>query len=169
MSELKAFAGLHQAIARLCLRDGRQRREIAEAADINPSVLSGYCSGRRVPSLEHLDRLLTTMGVGVEELTYELRSVGYRSPGGGSPLVLWPQFFERKEGEGAALLLTTLLEDVRSLLRAQYEREYRDNPPASAESPALPAESTPPTGPADTAPRGKRQKAAAPRRGKTKD
>jgi transcriptional regulator with XRE-family HTH domain len=99
MSELKAFAGLHQAIARLCLRDSRQRREIAEAAEINPSVLSGYCSGRRVPSLEHLDRLLTTLGVGVEELIYELRSIAYRSPGG-SPLVLWPQFFERKEGEG---------------------------------------------------------------------
>src|SRR5436305_3362252 len=143
MSELKAFAGLHQAIARLCLRDGRQRREIAEAADINPSVLSGYCSGRRVPSLEHLDRLLTTMGMGVEELTYELRSVGYRSPGGGPPLVLWPQFFERKEGEGAAVLLTTLLEDMRALLRVQHAKEL------SEAAPALPAESKPmePAGP----------------------
>ena len=55
MSELKAFAGLHQAIARLCLRDGRQRREIAEAADINPSVLSGYCSGRRSRTKFHAE------------------------------------------------------------------------------------------------------------------
>jgi transcriptional regulator with XRE-family HTH domain len=50
MSELIAFAGLHQALARLCLRDGRPRKEIAEAADINASMLSGFCSGRRVPS-----------------------------------------------------------------------------------------------------------------------
>ena len=43
-------------------------------------MLSGFCSGRRVPSLEHLDRLLTTLGVGIEDLTYELRTIEYRSP-----------------------------------------------------------------------------------------
>src|SRR5215470_6917178 len=123
MSELKAFAGLHQAIARLCLRDGRQRREIAEAAEINPSVLSGYCSGRRVPSIEHLDRLLTTLNMGVEDLTYELRSVNFRRSPGNTPMVVWPQFFERPEGDAAALVLTSLLEDVRGLLRAQHERD----------------------------------------------
>ena len=163
MSELKAFAGLHQAIARLCLRDGRQRREIAEAAEINPSVLSGYCSGRRVPSIEHLDRLLATLNMGVEDLTYELRSVAYRSPSN-APLVLWPQFFERKEGEAAALMLTTLMEEVRSLLRAQQVRELRNAGEETA--PALPAK--PATAPADTAPRRTGQQTAS-RRGKTKD
>src|SRR5947209_3435086 len=57
MSDLKLFAGIHQALGRLCLVDGRARREIAEAAGINPSMLSGYSSGRLVPSPEHLDQL----------------------------------------------------------------------------------------------------------------
>ncbi|HZF11785.1 MAG TPA: helix-turn-helix transcriptional regulator [Thermoanaerobaculia bacterium] len=164
MSELKAFAGLHQAIARLCLRDGRQRREIAEAAEINPSVFSGYCSGRRVPSLEHLDRILTVLDMGVEDLTYELRSVAYRSPGG-APLVLWPQFFEKREGEGAALMLTTLLEEVRSLLRAQQARDLRSTAP----TPVLPVEDDTPADPsAATAPQRKGRQSASPRRGQTK-
>ena len=74
---LQVFAGIDQALARLCLRDPRPKREIAEAAGINASMLSGFCSGRRIPTLEHLDRLLTTLGVGIEELTYELRTVDY--------------------------------------------------------------------------------------------
>src|SRR3954471_15188799 len=78
MSELKAFEGLHQALAHLCLRDGRARKDIAEAAGINASMLSGYCSGRIVPSLEHLDRLLTSLGVALEDLAAELQMVNRR-------------------------------------------------------------------------------------------
>lgn len=125
MSELVAFAGLHQALARLCLRDGRTRKEIAEAAGINASMLSGYLSGRRVPSLEHLDRLLTEIGAGIEELTYELRSVGYRSAPT-QPLVLWPQFLHNPEGEKAAAMLTVLLENLRGMLLGADRPEPRE-------------------------------------------
>lgn len=121
MNELKAFAGLDKALARLIVRDGRTRKEIAEAAGINPSVFSGYCSGRLIPSLEHLDRILTTIGVGVEELIYELRALEYRAPG--APLVVWPPFLEKREGQAAPELLTTLLGEVRDLLRVQLKDE----------------------------------------------
>ncbi|HEV7517567.1 MAG TPA: helix-turn-helix transcriptional regulator [Thermoanaerobaculia bacterium] len=117
-AELKAFAGLPQALARLILRDGRSRKEVAQAAELNASMLSGYCSGRRIPSLEHLDRLLTTLGVGIEELTYELRALDYRAPSN-APLVVWPKSLETKEGAAAGALLTVLLEDLRELLAAQ--------------------------------------------------
>ena len=118
--ELKAFAGLPQALGRLILRDSRSRKEIAAAAQINASMLSGYCSGRRIPSLEHLDRILTTLGVGVEELTYELRALDYRAPTN-SPLVVWPKASQPQERESAAAgaLLTVLLSDLRDLLAAQ--------------------------------------------------
>ena len=124
--ELQAFAGLHQALGRLVLRDGRPRKEIAEAADINASMLSGYLTGRRLPSLEHLDRLLTALGVGIEELTYELRAVDYRVQN--APLVVWPKLLQTPEGESAAALLTSLLEEVRELLRARVLAEPRPVP-----------------------------------------
>jgi transcriptional regulator with XRE-family HTH domain len=116
-SALVAFAGLDQAISRLVLRDSRSRKEIAEAAGINASMFSGYCSGRKIPSVEHLDRILTTLGAGIEELTYELRAVDYRVQS--APLVLWPRFLGSQEGAAAAAVLTTLLEQVRELLLAQ--------------------------------------------------
>jgi transcriptional regulator with XRE-family HTH domain len=75
MADLKIFAGLHQALGHMCLTDGRARREIAEAAGINPSMLSGYCSGRLVPSIEHLDRLLVALNRRPEDLVEELRAV----------------------------------------------------------------------------------------------
>src|SRR5262245_32917964 len=123
--ELKAFAGLPQALARLVLRDERTRKEIAEAAGINASMFSGYLSGRRIPSLEHVDRILTTLGVGIEELTYELRALEYRAPG--APLVLWPPVLHTREGGDAALVLTVLMQEVRDLLQAQQAAMARLN------------------------------------------
>lgn len=123
MADLIAFAGLPQALARLCLRDGRQRKEIAEAAGINASMLSGFLNGRRTPSLEHLDRLLTEMNFTIEDLTYEMRAVGLRSSN--APLVVWPQFLHKQEGEAAAAILTTLLESVQTMLREQERDRAR--------------------------------------------
>jgi transcriptional regulator with XRE-family HTH domain len=119
--QFQAFAGLPQALARLILRDGRSRKEVAEAAELNASMLSGYCSGRRVPSLEHLDRLLTTLNAGIEDLTYEMRTIQYKAPSAQAPLaplVVWPQL-QTKEGAAAGALLSVLLEDLRGLLEAQ--------------------------------------------------
>jgi len=123
VSELKAFAGLDKALGRLIVRDGRTRKEIAEMAGINPSMFSGYCSGRLVPSIEHLDRILTAIGVGVEELTYELRALDFRAQSTPAPLVVWPPFLGKQEGAAASELLTTLLGEVRDLLRAQTKDE----------------------------------------------
>ena len=154
--ELQAFAGLPQALARLCVRDPRTRKEIAEAAGINASMFSGYLSGRRIPSLEHLDRILITLGVGIEELTYELRALEYRAPG--APLVLWPPVLHTREGEDAALMLTVLMQEVRDLLRAQQATMARLNTGRGTERPAVPAaqEAKPGSG---NAPRGRKRKA----------
>lgn len=151
MAELKAFAGLDKALGRMVLRDGRPRKVIAEVAGINPSMFSGFCSGRVIPSLQHLDRILTTLGVGVEELTYELRALDYRSPGTpgspgkpgppGPPLVVWPPFLEKHEGVAASELLTTLLSEVRDLLKGQVkDGESEAEPGTGPEAePAKPA------------------------------
>ncbi len=116
--QFQAFAGLPQALARLILRDGRSRKDIAEEADLNASMLSGYCSGRRVPSLEHLDRLLTTLDADIEDLTYEMRTIQYKAPSAPSAqfLVLPP-----KDTPGGTEL-TIRLEDLRNFLEAQAQR-----------------------------------------------
>ena len=153
--ELVAFAALPLGLARLILRDGRPRKEIAEAAGINASMLSGYTSGRRLPSLEHLDRLLTTMGFGLEDLVYEMRSNPYSSPPfstfPSSSLALAPQFFQTQQGEATGALLNVLLENLRAMLHAQ----------AQAGAP-LPAPA-----PAKETPRGGKRSAAPPSRSRS--
>jgi transcriptional regulator with XRE-family HTH domain len=134
--ELRAFAGLPQALGRLILRDQRSRKEIAEAAQINASMLSGYCSGRRIPSLEHLDRILTTLGVGIEELTYELRALDYRAPSSNAPLVVWPKSNQPQESAAAGALLTILLSDLRDLLAAQAKAAGHAPAPEPGPAPA---------------------------------
>jgi len=106
MSDLKLFAGIHQALGRLCLVDGRARREIAEAAGINPSMLSGYCSGRLVPSLEHLDRLLVALKRRPEDLVEELRAVSEMQEA-------------REENQIAVAALERMLDEVRQVILAE--------------------------------------------------
>jgi hypothetical protein len=73
--------------------------------------------------------------MGIEELTYELRAVAYRSKAGG-PVVLWPQYLGKEEGYQAATVLTTLLEDVRDLLQAQTTDRPRSGPAAASSASA---------------------------------
>ncbi len=87
-------------------------------------------TGRRVPSLEHLDKLLTTLGAGIEELTYEMRTIQYKAPS--APLVVWPQFLQTQEGAAAGALLTVLLDDLRQLLLAQAEEPAGERPAADS-------------------------------------
>jgi transcriptional regulator with XRE-family HTH domain len=119
VAELKAFAGLDKALSRLVLNDGRTRKEIAAEAEINPSMFSGYCSGRLVPSLEHLDRILTALGAGIEELIDELRRSQARGPatqpGGGL------SHLEQRTNAAAHEMLTTFLDEIRGLFRAQAQ------------------------------------------------
>jgi transcriptional regulator with XRE-family HTH domain len=160
-AELKAFAGLPQALARLILRDGRSRKEIAEAADLNASMLSGFCSGRRIPSLEHLDRLLTTLGMGIEDLTYEMRTIEYRTAS--PPPAHEPRGPRSKEEEAASAVLDLLLAELREIIAAQTEEvrallaaQGRSGAPAE---PAL-APTPPPVSRAEKAPRRRRQGSA---------
>jgi transcriptional regulator with XRE-family HTH domain len=135
MSELKAFAGLHQALAHLCLRDGRARRDIAEAAGINASMLSGYCSGRLAPSLENLDRLLTSLGVKLEDLASELRMVNQPRPATPAPLLDSP---EPKDELAAVRRLALLINDAYDLIQRGYAAAPEPQPPSS------PADAAPP-------------------------
>ena len=113
MADLKLFAGVHQALGHMCLRDGRARREIAEAAGINPSMLSGYCSGRLVPSLEHLDRLLVALHREPEDFIRELRFVTHteRALRSAKPPHATPE-----ENEVAEATLKRILNEIRFLI-----------------------------------------------------
>lgn len=142
MSDLKTFAGLHQALAHLCLRDGRARKDIAEAAGINASMLSGYCSGRIVPSLEHLDRLLTNLGVALEDLAAELRMVNQRrTPATAAPLLDAP---ERKDSMASIRKLALLLNDVYDLIQLEQGHVPSSEAPETELSPRSPADAAPP-------------------------
>lgn len=125
---LQVFGGIDQALARLCLRDPRPKKEIAEAAGINASMLSGFCSGRRIPTLEHLDRLLTALGVGIEELTYELRTVDYHK----EPATLVPR--ARKLSSGWYQLDEAAMGTMMSIITKYFEEHSADSSPARAGS-----------------------------------
>ena len=109
-------------------------------------------------SAEHLDRLLTTMGFGLEDLVYEMRSNPYSSPlystFPSSPLALGPQFFQTHQGEATGALLNVLLENLRTMLHAQ----------AKEGGPLLPI---PTPAPAKQASRGGKRPAAPPSRSRS--
>jgi hypothetical protein len=76
-----------------------------------------------------------------------MRADNYRTAS--SPLVLWPKFLHTPQGELAAFHLTTLLEDVRSLLAAQAKdsRAATGEPAAEGPPPAPPPPHATPSGP----------------------
>jgi len=124
MSDLRLFAGLPQALARICLTDGRTRREIAEEAGINPSMLSGYCSGRLTPSLVHLDRLLVALNCRLDRLVAELQAVDE------AQLV-------RRATQNAVAKVDMILDDMKRIL-LEHVRPLREAPEAAP--PAEPAQ-----------------------------
>ena len=69
---MQAFVGLHTVLSALKSDRGWTSRELARRANVNASMVSGYLSGRAVPSLDTLDRMLVALGVSVEELGREL-------------------------------------------------------------------------------------------------
>lgn len=62
------LAGLGPALRWLRYRRGKKQYVVAIAAGITKGMLSAYETGRQRPSLETLDALLRTLGVGLVDL-----------------------------------------------------------------------------------------------------
>lgn len=62
------FDDLGSALRWLRWRRQRTQREVAESAGITRAMLSAYESGRQLPTLATLGRLLVTLGVDLAEL-----------------------------------------------------------------------------------------------------
>lgn len=60
--------GLGQALRWLRDRLGKKQYQVAEAAGITKGMLSAYETGRQRPSLETLDKLLSTLGCNLHDL-----------------------------------------------------------------------------------------------------
>lgn len=60
--------GLGQALRWLRDRLGKKQYQVAEAAGITKGMLSAYETGRQRPSLETLDKLLSTLGCTLHDL-----------------------------------------------------------------------------------------------------
>jgi transcriptional regulator with XRE-family HTH domain len=70
--------GLGQALRWLRDRLGRKQYQVAEAAGITKGMLSAYETGRQRPSLETLDKLLSTLGCDLNDLHNAIQIVNGR-------------------------------------------------------------------------------------------
>ena len=73
MSEQRAFTKLGEALRWLRDRRGLHQAEVASRAGLTPSSLSRYESGRAMPSLTRLQRLLDALDADVLQLGLALR------------------------------------------------------------------------------------------------
>lgn len=73
-----ALDGLGQALRWLRERIGRKQYQVAEAAGITKGMLSAYETGRQRPSLETLDKLLSTLGCSLFDLHNAIEIVNGR-------------------------------------------------------------------------------------------
>ncbi|HEV2846880.1 MAG TPA: helix-turn-helix domain-containing protein [Thermoanaerobaculia bacterium] len=60
--------GLGQALRWLRDRQGKKQYQVAESAGITKGMLSAYETGRQRPSLETLEKILTTLGCDLNDL-----------------------------------------------------------------------------------------------------
>ena len=78
--------GLGQALRWLRDRLGKKQYQVAEAAGITKGMLSAYETGRQRPSLETLEKLLSTLGCDLHDLHNAIQIVNGRPaamrPGG---------------------------------------------------------------------------------------
>jgi transcriptional regulator with XRE-family HTH domain len=71
---MNAFAHLHEALSALRAQTGLPSKVVAKRAGLHASLVSGYMTGRSVPSLLSLGKLLDAMGKTVSDLGAELES-----------------------------------------------------------------------------------------------
>lgn len=69
------FAGLGEALLRLRKTRGLTLVDLADKAGVARASLSAYESGKQVPSLESLNRLLVALATDLDELSLALKSV----------------------------------------------------------------------------------------------
>ena len=70
--------GLGQALRWLRDRLGKKQYQVAEAAGITKGMLSAYETGRQRPSLETLEKLLSTLGCDLNDLHNAIQIVNGR-------------------------------------------------------------------------------------------
>ncbi len=73
--------GLGQALRWLRDRRGRKQYEVAEAAGITKGMLSAYETGRQRPSLETLEKILSTLGCDLNDLHNAIQIINGRPEG----------------------------------------------------------------------------------------
>lgn len=81
--------GLGQALRWLRDRQNKKQYQVAEAAGITKGMLSAYETGRQRPSLETLEKILSTLGCDLNDLHNSIQIINGR-----------PEQMKRK-GEGA--------------------------------------------------------------------
>jgi transcriptional regulator with XRE-family HTH domain len=79
--------GLGQALRWLRDRHNRKQYQVAEAAGITKGMLSAYETGRQKPSLDTLDKLLSTLGCSLHDLHNAIEIVNGRPAIGRTPTV----------------------------------------------------------------------------------
>src|SRR3954447_17825039 len=73
--------GLGQALRWLRDRRGRKQYEVADAAGITKGMLSAYETGRQRPSLETLEKILSTLGCDLNDLHNAIQIINGRPEG----------------------------------------------------------------------------------------
>lgn len=71
---MNPFERLGPALALLRHRTGLRQMDVAERAQATPAMISEYESGKRVPHLENLGRVLKVLGADVHDLANALRA-----------------------------------------------------------------------------------------------
>lgn len=65
---MNIFGNLGQALRWLRNRCGRRQMDVAQAAGITKAMLSAYETGKQLPTIPTLDRILTALGADLQEL-----------------------------------------------------------------------------------------------------
>jgi len=86
--------GIGQALRWLRDRLGKKQYQVAEAAGITKGMLSAYETGRQRPSLETLEKLLSTLGCDLHDLHNAIQIVN------GRPAAMRPGRLEAEPGGG---------------------------------------------------------------------
>jgi transcriptional regulator with XRE-family HTH domain len=75
------LSGLGQALRWLRDRRGKKQYQVAESAGITKGMLSAYETGRQRPSLETLEKILSTLGCDLNDLHNAIQIINGRPEG----------------------------------------------------------------------------------------
>ncbi|MEM9291398.1 MAG: helix-turn-helix transcriptional regulator [Acidobacteriota bacterium] len=92
------FEGLGEALRALRLKSGLKQSELADMAEATPAMLSSYETGKKLPALPTLERLLAAMQVDRFDLVNSLEEAN------GRPRRAFPYEDSMKSAPGMMLL-----------------------------------------------------------------